>query len=65
MDEIEKLERWALSGAHWRVLRRTADGVTISLVTCTGDEEMERLTSGDPELLAWLGDRSSDEADSG
>lgn len=60
MEEIDRLERWTLSGAHWRVVQRTADGVTISLVTCTGDEEMERLTSGDSELLAWLGDRSSD-----
>lgn len=57
MEEIDKLNRWTSSGAHWRVLHRAADAVTISLITCTGGEEAERLTSNDPDLLAWLGDR--------
>lgn len=63
MEEIDKLERWTASGAQWRVLDRAADKVTISLLTCTGGEEAERLTSSDPVLLAWLGDRRSSEPD--
>lgn len=61
MDEIDKLERWTASGALWRVRQRSADGVTIALITCTGDEEVDRLTSSDPDLLTWLGDRVSSE----
>lgn len=61
MDAIATLLRWTDSGAHWRVLQRTREEVTISLITCTGDEEVHRLTSADPELLAWLGARTSSE----
>lgn len=63
MDEIAQLERWTDSGAHWRVLARTPTTVAIALVTCTGDEEVDRLVSGDPALLDWLGSRRSSDAD--
>ncbi|MDO5498142.1 MAG: hypothetical protein Q4F67_00500 [Propionibacteriaceae bacterium] len=62
MDEIEKLERWTASGAHWRVVYRTLDHVTIALITCTGGEVAEWVKSADEHLLGWLGARqSSDE----
>ncbi|WP_432560287.1 hypothetical protein [Granulicoccus sp. GXG6511] len=61
MDVIEKLERWTDSGAHWRVVRRSGDRITIALITCTGDEEVDRLTSTDPRLVAWLAGRASSE----
>lgn len=63
MNEIDRLERWTLSGAHWRVLHRSDDEVTISLITCTGGEEVERFTSRDEEFLQWLGERASDASD--
>lgn len=61
MDEIEKLIRWSDSGAFWRVLDRRPDGVTIALLTCTGGEVVDRMTSSDPDLLTWLGERESSE----
>jgi hypothetical protein len=58
-DVVGRLERWQTFGATWRVIARTAGSVTISLSRCDGGEEVERLTSDDPELLAWLGERTA------
>lgn len=65
MDEnvIESLIRWTDSGAIWRVTSRTATAVTISMCTCDGGEEVQRLQSADPAVLAWLGERRSSEVD--
>ncbi|HEY9476818.1 MAG TPA: hypothetical protein VIQ26_00130 [Microbacteriaceae bacterium] len=58
----EVLRRWERGGAVWRLLSRTQGSVEISLMTCTGDQEVDRLVSDDPELLDFLGDRTrSDE----
>lgn len=56
-NAVETLSRWTDSGAMWRVLYRTPTSITVSMCRCDGGEEMERLTSTDPELLAWIGDR--------
>lgn len=61
MDDIDKLTRWTDSGASWRVFDRTPERVTIDLLTCTGGEVVDRLTSSDADLRAWLGDRESSE----
>jgi hypothetical protein len=59
---VEVLRRWERGGAVWRLLSRTAGSAEISLMTCTGDQEVDRLVSSDPELLEFLGDRTrSDE----
>ena len=65
MDEnvIESLIRWTDSGAIWRVTSRTATAVTISMCTCDGGEEVQRLQSADPAVLAWLGERRSSGVD--
>lgn len=63
MEDIDKLERWTRSGAQWQVVQRSTDRVTIALLTCTGGEVAERFTSTNPELLAWLGERWSSQAD--
>ena len=65
MDDnvIESLIRWTESGAIWRVTSRTATAVTISMCTCDGGEEVQRLQSDDPAVLAWLGERRSSEVD--
>ncbi|OYD67167.1 hypothetical protein [Rhodococcus sp. OK302] len=61
-NDRETLSRWADSGATWRVLQRTPTSITVSLCRCDGGEEMDRLTSTDPDLLTWIGDRrASDE----
>jgi len=33
--------------------------VTVSLCRCDGGEELQRLTSTNPELLEWLADKTS------
>ncbi|MEO7373275.1 MAG: hypothetical protein ABIW36_05095 [Terrimesophilobacter sp.] len=59
---VEVLRRWERGGAVWRLLSRTSGSVEISLMTCTGDQEVDRLVSSDPKLLKFLGDRTrSDE----
>ncbi|BBZ17704.1 hypothetical protein MGAD_20390 [Mycolicibacterium gadium] len=62
MDRVAELQRWQDSGALWEVLARKSGSVTVALLRCDGGEEMERFTSDDPRLLAFIGDRrSSDE----
>jgi hypothetical protein len=43
------------------VVARHGDTVEVSLLTCTGGEEVDRLVSADPAVLAYLGDRWSSE----
>jgi hypothetical protein len=56
---IEVLERWQGLGGTWQVVSRAQGWVTLSLRRCDGGEELQRLTSTIPELLEWLGDRTS------
>lgn len=51
---VEILRRWTDAGAHWKVLSRRGDMVTIGLYRCDGGEEVDRITSSDPGLLAYL-----------
>jgi len=55
---VQILHRWQESGAIWKVVSRTASRLEISLITCDGGEEMQRLSSADPELIAFVGTRS-------
>lgn len=52
---VDRLERWTLFGAVWRVASRSAGTVTISFCRCDDGEEVDRLTSDDPNLIEWLG----------
>lgn len=61
VDRIADLERWEESGAHWQVIARTSDSITIALLRCDGGEEVERFTSADPRLLEFVGTRSGSE----
>lgn len=60
-DRVAELQRWQDSGAHWQVVSRTGDAVTIALLRCDGGEEVDRFTSADPGLLAFIGDRRGSE----
>jgi hypothetical protein len=53
-DPVEVLQRWEEFGAVWHVVHRTADEATVSLLRCDGGEEVSRLVSRDPRLLAYL-----------
>ena len=61
-DELGRLRRWEQSGAIWQVLRRTAGGVEVALLTCDAGEQVGRVRSAEADLIAWIGDRDrSDE----
>jgi len=54
------LDRWERHGAVWRVARLTPERAAVDLCACTG-EPVDRLESGDPDLIAYLRVRPSSE----
>jgi hypothetical protein len=56
---VAGLERWALSGAPWRVVDISGQRVVVDLCTCMG-EPIERVESGDPAVISYLRTASSD-----
>jgi len=58
---VAALRRWEDLGGTWRVLAERGGGVTVALCRCDGGEEVERISSADPALLAHLGGRRSSE----
>jgi hypothetical protein len=59
IDRAAELLRWQEPGAVWEVLARSTGSVTIGLLRCDGGEEVDRFSSDDPRLLAFVGDRCS------
>ena len=57
VDRVAELQRWQDAGAVWEVISRTDTSVTIGLLRCDGGEEVDRFTSDDPRLLAFIGER--------
>lgn len=60
-DPVAVLRRWVGAGAHWAVISRSPASVTVGLYRCDGGEEVDRITSSDPDLLMYLSDRDSSE----
>ena len=56
---VDLLRRWEQSGARWRILARTPTEVMVALLSCDSGEEVDRLHSTDPALLAYIGHRDS------
>lgn len=50
---VPTLERWAESGAGWRIVSLADEVAVVELCECTG-EPVERLRSEDPELIEYL-----------
>ncbi|MFM9378121.1 hypothetical protein [Gordonia sp. VNK21] len=50
-DDLDRLLRWEESGALWQVLGPVGETVTVSLRTCDGGEEMDRLISSADDVL--------------
>lgn len=61
MSDLDRLLRWETSGGTWRVLSRTPEGLEIALCRCDGGEEMDRLTTGESTVLAYVGRRETSE----
>lgn len=64
-DPVEVLRRWEDFGAVWEVVHRTGDQITVSLCRCDGGEEMSRIVSGDPRLLAYVDGRDQEDGAGG
>ena len=60
-DPVEQLRRWEAFGATWEVVHRDQRSATVSLRRCDGGEEVGRLTSDDPALLAFLDERTAED----
>ncbi|SDS01716.1 hypothetical protein [Microlunatus soli] len=56
---VDQVRRWQDLGGTWRVLARRHGQVTVSLCRCDAGEEVDRLTTADPDLIAFLGDRDA------
>jgi hypothetical protein len=63
VSDVEIVRRWEQSGGSWQVLARRPGQLTVSLRRCDGGEEVQRLGSSEPELLAFIGNRASSEDD--
>jgi hypothetical protein len=53
---VAVLERWVHNGATWRAVHVSDAKAIVDLCTCSG-EPVDRLESGDPELIAYVRDR--------
>ncbi|MFD6949990.1 hypothetical protein A6A08_08510 [Nocardiopsis sp. TSRI0078] len=58
-DPVQVLVRWEDHGAVWRVVERSPSRVAVALCRCDGGEEVERLVSDDPALLAFVDGRDA------
>ncbi len=56
---VDQLRRWEAAGAVWRVVARSPCGLDVALLTCDAGEEVGRLSSTDPALVAYVGDREA------
>ena len=50
---LDDLERWVLSGAHWRVVDISNEHAVVDMCTCMG-EPMQRVESDDPAVIGYL-----------
>ena len=58
-DPVGVLQRWEQFGGTWRVVSAPGAPIVVSMARCDGGEEVDRLTSDDPALVAWLAGRTS------
>jgi hypothetical protein len=59
-DPCQRLSRWENAGGLWRVMSRSQRGITIAMCSCEG-QEMARFSSTDADLIAFVGDRTTNE----
>lgn len=60
-DDLTRIQRWEDAGAVWRVLARRSGSLTVALCQCDGGQEVGRFTTREPDALAFVGQRDSNE----
>lgn len=60
-EDLEALRRWEAAGATWRVLGTGPGRLDIALLSCDAGEQVGRLRSDEPDLRAYVGERTSSE----
>jgi hypothetical protein len=58
---IDRLERWALFGAHWRLVEFSSDRAVVDLCACTGDL-VERVECRGVAVIEYLRLAPNDQA---
>jgi hypothetical protein len=53
---VDALARWEHHGAVWRAVHVSDEHAIVDLCTCAG-EPVERIESGDPDLIRLLRER--------
>lgn len=53
-DPIARLERWTAHGGTCRLVELGPDQAQVVLCRCDGGEEVERFTTADPAVAAWV-----------
>jgi len=56
-DDLERITRWEDAGAVWEVVALRPESATISLLRCDAGEEVDRLVTSDPRVLALCRER--------
>ena len=52
--ELDDLRRWETAGGTWQLVAERDDRVTVALCRCDGGEEVDRIISTDPALVAYV-----------
>lgn len=58
--DLERVQRWEDANGTWQVLGQPRQRATVALCRCDGGEEVDRFTSADPLLLAYLAARADE-----
>lgn len=60
-EATRRVTRWENAGGLWRVVSQSGSQLTIALQSCDGGAEMDRFTSTDADLLAFVDARHCSE----
>lgn len=58
---IDVLRRWEENGAEWRAVHVSDQRAIVDLCTCYG-EPVDQFETADPEVIAWIRERSTSSA---
>ena len=56
VDVLATVDRWQRAGGTWQLIISSRTSAVIALCTCTGGEEVDRISIDDPATLARLAD---------